>query len=126
MCGRSLRDSLEEQVEKAEKAEQGHPQCPSWKDRARGAAGEQDNKERSTWREAPAGDTAMKPATRTPDDIRIGACADYILGRPIQKIEERWGVRIETVIRWIKRTGSFKTRQSQAKRGEKRREASPD
>ena len=92
----------------------------------RGAAGEQDNKERSKWREAPAGDTAMKPATRTPDDIRIGACADYILGRPIQKIEERWGVRIETVIRWIKRTGSFKTRQSQAKRGEKRREASPD
>jgi transposase len=45
-----------------------------------------------------------------PAEVRIGACADYILGRSMHDIEKRWGVTISTVSKWIKRTGSFKLR----------------
>ena len=54
----------------------------------------------------------MPQGRKVPDDVRIGACADYILGRSTHEIEKRWGVSIRTVSGWIKRTGSFKLRRT--------------
>lgn len=31
------------------------------------------------------------------DETRIGACADYLLGKPYTEIEHRWGVNLSTV-----------------------------
>ena len=61
----------------------------------------------------------MPQGRKVPDDVRIGACADYILGRSTHEIEKRWGVSIRTVSGWIKRTGSFKLRQIHKSRGER-------
>ena len=58
----------------------------------------------------------MPQGRKVPDDVRIGACADYILGRSTHEIEKRWGVSIRTVSGWIKRTGSFKLRQTRGPR----------
>ena len=44
------------------------------------------------------------------DETRIGACADYLLGRSHAEIEQKWRVNMGTVANWIRRTGSFKTR----------------
>jgi uncharacterized protein YjcR len=46
---------------------------------------------------------------------RIGACADYLLGKPYTQISHKWNVKMETVYGWIKRTGSFKTRNTHSK-----------
>lgn len=51
-----------------------------------------------------------KRPRRVSDDIRIGACADYLLGKPLGEIEFKWGVTNKLVSRWISRTGSFKMR----------------
>lgn len=51
-----------------------------------------------------------KPNRRYSDETRIGACADYLLGRPHAEIERKWNVDMGTVHNWIRRTGSFKTR----------------
>lgn len=53
-----------------------------------------------------------------PDHIRIGACADYLLGKSMHEIEQRWGVTIGCVSAWIKRTGSFKLRRIRKPRGD--------
>jgi uncharacterized protein YjcR len=50
------------------------------------------------------------------DETRIGACADYLLGKPYSHIEAEWNVPMATVHAWIKRTGSFKTRNTHAKK----------
>ena len=54
----------------------------------------------------------MPQGRKVPDDIRIGACADYILGKPTSEIEAKWQVSATTVSMWIKRTGSFKLRRT--------------
>ena len=46
------------------------------------------------------------------DETRIGACADYLLGKPTSEIEAKWQVSTTTVSKWIKRTGSFKLRRT--------------
>ena len=46
------------------------------------------------------------------DETRIGACVDYLLGKPTSEIEAKWHVSATTVSKWIKRTGSFKLRRS--------------
>jgi transposase len=47
----------------------------------------------------------------TPEQ-RIGACADYLLGKSYLEIEQKWNVLMATVYGWIRRTGSFKMRQT--------------
>ena len=54
----------------------------------------------------------MPQGRKVPDDVRIGACADYILGKPTSEIEAKWQVSATTVTMWIKRTGSFKLRRT--------------
>jgi len=61
----------------------------------------------------------MPQGKPTSDDTRIGACADYLLGKPTSEIEAKWQVSAATVSRWIKRTGSFKLRQIHKSRGER-------
>lgn len=58
----------------------------------------------------------MPQGRKVPDDVRIGACADYILGKPTSEIEAKWQVSATTVTMWIKRTGSFKLRQTRGPR----------
>jgi len=58
----------------------------------------------------------MPQGRKVPDDVRIGACADYILGKPTSEIEVKWQVSAATVSKWIKRTGSFKLRQTRGPR----------
>jgi len=53
----------------------------------------------------------MPQGKRMSDETRIGACADYLLGKPTPEIMAKWQVSATTVSRWIKRTGSFKLRQ---------------
>ena len=46
-----------------------------------------------------------------PDEIRIGACADYLLGVSMKDIERKYGLPDSTIVTfWIKKTGSFKIR----------------
>lgn len=45
-----------------------------------------------------------------PADKRIGACAEYLLGKPLSEIEFKYGFRPSIVSAWIKKTGSFKLR----------------
>ena len=54
----------------------------------------------------------MPQGHKVPDDVRIGACADYLLGKPTSEIEAKWQVSTTTVSKWIKRTGSFKLRRT--------------
>jgi hypothetical protein len=42
--------------------------------------------------------------------IRIAACADYIMERPIKQIEHRNGVAGATVVKWMRQVGQFKIR----------------
>jgi hypothetical protein len=57
------------------------------------------------------GEEGMKQGQKViPDEIRIGACADYIRGKPMREIETQWGVSIGSVYKWVKSTGSFKLR----------------
>ena len=58
----------------------------------------------------------MPQGRKVPDDVRIGACADYILGKPTSEIEVKWQVSAATVSKWIRRTGSFKLRQTRGPR----------
>jgi transposase len=50
------------------------------------------------------------PHHKHSDEVRIGACADYLLGKSYLEIEGRWGVPISTVLNWIRKTGHFKLR----------------
>jgi hypothetical protein len=44
-------------------------------------------------------------------EVRIGACADYLLGKSYQEIEGKWNIKdMSTVLNWIRKTGSFKLR----------------
>jgi len=54
----------------------------------------------------------MPQGKPTSDETRIGACVDYLLGKPTSEIEAKWHVSATTVSKWIKRTGSFKLRRS--------------
>ena len=54
----------------------------------------------------------MPQGKRMSDETRIGACADYLLGKPTSEIEAKWHVSATTVSMWIKRTGSFKLRRT--------------
>jgi len=54
----------------------------------------------------------MPQGKPTSDETRIGACVDYLLGKPTSEIEAKWQISAATVIKWIKRTGSFKLRRS--------------
>lgn len=42
-------------------------------------------------------------------DIRVGACADYLLGAPVKVIEHRWGPSAALLSIWVRRAG-FKLR----------------
>ena len=62
----------------------------------------------------------MPQGKPTSDETRIGACVDYLLGKPTSEIEAKWQVSATTVSMWIKRTGSFKLRRTSHKsRGER-------
>ena len=61
----------------------------------------------------------MPQGKPTSDETRIGACVDYLLGKPTSEIEAKWQISAATVIKWIKRTGSFKLRQIHKSRGER-------
>lgn len=50
-------------------------------------------------------------------ETRVGACADYLIGKSASEIESKWGVKIPTVSRWIKEAGSFKLRRENVQRG---------
>ena len=52
------------------------------------------------------------------DEIRIGACADYLLGKSLQDISAKWQISASIVVKWIKRTGSFKLRRIHKSRRE--------
>jgi transposase len=54
----------------------------------------------------------MPQGKQMSDETRIGACADYLLGKPTSEIEKKWQVSAATVSKWIRRTGSFKLRRS--------------
>jgi uncharacterized protein YjcR len=54
----------------------------------------------------------MPQGKRMSDETRIGACADYLLGKPTSEIEVKWQVSAATVSKWIRRTGSFKLRRT--------------
>ena len=54
----------------------------------------------------------MPQGKRMSDETRIGACVDYLLGKPTSEIEAKWQISAATVIKWIKRTGSFKLRRT--------------
>lgn len=46
-----------------------------------------------------------------PAEVRIGACADYLLGKSYLWIEGKWNIEdMSTVLNWIRKTGSFKLR----------------
>lgn len=49
-------------------------------------------------------------------ETRVGACADYLIGKSGAEIELKWGVKIPTVSRWIKEAGSFKLRRPDVRR----------
>ena len=53
--------------------------------------------------------TAGLPRKRHTAETRIGACADYLLGKPWCVIDQ-WGVNRTTVAGWIRKTGHFKMR----------------
>jgi len=62
----------------------------------------------------------MPQGKPTSDETRIGACVDYLLGKPTSEIEAKWQISAATVIKWIKRTGSLKLRRTSHKsRGER-------
>ena len=54
----------------------------------------------------------MPQGKQMSDETRIGACADYLLGKPTSEIEVKWQVSAATVSKWIRRTGSFKLRRT--------------
>lgn len=45
-----------------------------------------------------------------PYDVKVGACADYLLGKSIADIAYKWGVSDTIVSRWIRNRGCFKLR----------------
>ena len=52
-----------------------------------------------------------------PAHIRIGACADYLLGMSCLKIVQKWDVAtMGTVLNWIRKTGHFKLRNKHSNR----------
>ena len=58
----------------------------------------------------------LKTMRKKSDEVRIGACADYLLGVKLKVIEDKWGVTGSQVCKWISRTGSFKLRQHETVR----------
>lgn len=56
-----------------------------------------------------------KPRQTYSAERRIGACADYLLGRSLGEIELKWDVNPNWVLIWIKRAGSFKLRREGAR-----------
>lgn len=47
-------------------------------------------------------------------EVRVGACADYLIGLPVKVIEHKWGLPICSVQNWIRKTGQFKLRNRRA------------
>jgi hypothetical protein len=46
----------------------------------------------------------------TPYDVKVAACADYLIGRPMSVITHKHGVCSVSVIAWVKACGCFKLR----------------
>lgn len=53
-----------------------------------------------------------------PDEIRIGACADYLLGHPVKQVAYKWGVSNSIIVYWIIKAG-FKTHNKRWSTGDK-------
>lgn len=49
-------------------------------------------------------------AKRYPYRVRVGACADYLIGVPTEVIRQKWGVKSTLVSYWIKQRKCFKLR----------------
>jgi transposase-like protein len=47
-------------------------------------------------------------------ETRIGAVADYLLGKSYKDIEFRWNVTHVTVLKWVRKAGCFKLRHRDA------------
>jgi hypothetical protein len=45
-----------------------------------------------------------------PRDARVGACADYLLGKPLKEIKATWGVGQAALYSWMRAPGHFKLR----------------
>lgn len=52
-------------------------------------------------------------------ETRVGACADYLIGKSAGEIELKWGVKIPTVSRWIREAGCFKLRRENIERAKR-------
>lgn len=48
-------------------------------------------------------------------DIKVAACADYLLGKSYKDIEFKHGIYASTVRNWIRKRGCFKMRQRHAR-----------
>lgn len=49
-------------------------------------------------------------AKRYSYEVRVGACADYLIGVPTKIIKQKWGVTTSIVAYWIQQRGCFKLR----------------
>ncbi len=54
--------------------------------------------------------TNRRGVPKIPYDIKVGACADYLIGVPQDEIVYKWKVSHPTVVRWIKARKCFKLR----------------
>ena len=52
-------------------------------------------------------------------EVRVGACADYLLGVPIKIIMQKWGIKRTSVHRWLSTTDHFKPRQQHPRKSNK-------
>ena len=48
-------------------------------------------------------------------DARVGACADYLLGKSLKEIYARWGVHHSALYEWVRAPGHFKLRKNKPK-----------
>jgi transposase-like protein len=61
---------------------------------------------------------SSRKVNKHPDEIRIGACADYLIGKmKIDAIEEKWGIKRCNILYWIKKAGCFKLRYNHRVKG---------
>lgn len=49
-------------------------------------------------------------AKRYSYEVRVGACADYLIGLSMNEIEHKWGTKSSIVSYWIRKRGCFKLR----------------
>lgn len=53
-------------------------------------------------------------AKRYSYEVKVGACADYLLGKPLAYITHKWGMSHNIVSYWIKQRKCFKLRRNRS------------